>query len=248
MRLQVSSSDFPKNIDFLDFVEGELDARLTAEDRHEAAQAVLVVHDLLDAAVEVGEGTFLDADGFAGFEDDLRTSLLVVLAHARLDFGDLVVCEGNRMVVAEELDHARRVVHQVPALLGHHHLDEHVARIHAAFGLVLGAVADFFDLLDGKQHFAELILQVGAFNALDDGLLHALFHRGIHVQRVPAHLLALRVGRRGSLTFGLLFGFGHNCLLLARTGRFSGPAGGVREKLDSWKRPAGLCARHRCRP
>ena len=59
------------------------------------------------------------------------------------------------MVITEEFDHARRRVDQVPSLLGHHHLNEDVAGVHAAFRFELAAVTVFLDLLNRQKHFAE---------------------------------------------------------------------------------------------
>ena len=93
----------------------------------------------------------------------------------------------------------------MPRLFGHDHFNEDVAGIHAAFGLDLAAVAGFLDLFNRQEHFAEKILEFGAADAFNDRALHALFHRGVDVNRIPAHLLRAR----------FLSGFGTHFILRA---------------------------------
>ena len=65
----------PLFLNLLDFVEGEVDRRVAAEDRNVDVQAALVVVDGVDATRKVLERARLDADLFADFELDLGTGL-----------------------------------------------------------------------------------------------------------------------------------------------------------------------------
>ena len=164
------------SLNFFNFVESELNARFTTEDRHEAAQAILVVHNLFDATIEVRKGTFFDANRFSGFENNLRAGLFRTLAYASLDLCDFMIGKRHGVIVSKKFDHARRGIHQMPGFLAHDHFHEHVPGVHAAFGLHLAPIANLFNLFNRQQHFAELILQIGTFDALKDGLLYAFFH------------------------------------------------------------------------
>ena len=86
----------------------------------------------------------------------------------------------------------------MPRVFVHHHFHEDVARVHTAFDFVGTAVTVFLHLFDGEQHIPE---EIAVFRAVDTFLnrtRHALFHRGIDVQRVPAHLRMLGGCRFGS--------------------------------------------------
>ena len=131
-------------------------------------------------------------DFFADFELDLGPWLVLARPHRFHDAVDFLLGENDGVVVAEEFDHARRGVNQMPGGVVHLHLNEDVARIHPALARVLAAVANFLNAFDRQEHLAEAVAQFAAGNAFLKRLDHALFHRGIHVQRVPLHFLIVR--------------------------------------------------------
>jgi hypothetical protein len=94
---------------------------------------------------------------------------------------------------------------EVPGVVGHFHLDQHVAGKEAALGDRLLAVLQLDDFFHRHQDAAELVLQLGAVDALAQVSLDGFFHAGIGVDDVPA-----LVRRRGD-GLGSHFGFGgHN--------------------------------------
>src|ERR1700741_1206772 len=70
-----------KESNLFDLREVELDRGRPAENRHRDADLRLVVVDVLDRTIEVGERPFLDAHGFAHFPLHLRTRLLDTFLH-----------------------------------------------------------------------------------------------------------------------------------------------------------------------
>src|SRR4051794_3452023 len=71
--------------DLFDLREVELDRGRPAEDRDGDADLRLVVVDVLDRAVEIGERAFLDADHLADFPLHLWARLLDAFLHLRDD-------------------------------------------------------------------------------------------------------------------------------------------------------------------
>jgi hypothetical protein len=59
------------------------------------------------------------------------------------------------------------VLHQVPGVVIHDHLDQHITGEKLAFGGLLLAILDLDHLFSGHQDAAELVLHAGAVDALD---------------------------------------------------------------------------------
>src|SRR5690606_37048616 len=171
-----------------DLAEIELDGRGTTENRDRDAHLALLVIDVLDVAVEVGEGALFDADHFAHFEQHLWTRFF----HARLHLGEDLfhfLFGNGRGAVAratEEAGDAGGVLDQVPGFVGQLHLDQDVTRENAALADGLLAALDLDDLFGRHQDAAEGSLQAGTLDALDQGLVDAFFHAGIDMDHVPS--------------------------------------------------------------
>src|SRR5207253_4338899 len=103
-------------VDFLDLEQVELDRRLPAEHVDQHLQLALLRIDLVDLAVEVGEGPVHDADGLTDLEldPDLRGFLL----HLLLDRPHLFFLQWHGAVRrADAARHARRVADHEPRLV-----------------------------------------------------------------------------------------------------------------------------------
>ena len=109
-----------------DLGEFQLDRGLAAEDRHRHAQALVVVVDPLDHAVEALERTIVDLDALADLEVDERARRILGLLDAAEDRLDLGVAHRHRTPLrTEEPGDAVDRVHEVIALIGHLHVHEH---------------------------------------------------------------------------------------------------------------------------
>ena len=140
--------------------EVELDRRRAAEDRDHHLQRVLVEVHLVDHAVEAGERPFVDPHLLALFEHVLRLRLLGRGLHLRQDLLDFVLAERRRLGAgADKAGDLRRVLHHVPRVVGHVHLDQDVAGEEPLRGDDLLAAAHLDDVLGRNQHLADLALQ-----------------------------------------------------------------------------------------
>ena len=80
---------------------------------------------------------------------------------------DFLFCQGDRLPVgADEARGAAHVVHEMPALIGQHHLHEHVARKDLALDGLLTGIGDLLDQTyvkaeDGKQSVALTYVSIG---------------------------------------------------------------------------------------
>jgi hypothetical protein len=75
--------------------------------------------------------------------------------------------------------------HQVPGVVGHFHLDEHVAREEFALGNILLPALHLDDFFHRHQDLAELFLHAGACDTVDQRALHALLEAGVRVHYIP---------------------------------------------------------------
>jgi hypothetical protein len=87
---------------------------------------------------------------------------------------------------ADEAGHLVGVLHQVPGVVVHLHLDKHIAGKELALRHVLLAAFHFDDLLDRHEDLAELVLHAGATDAILERALHRLLEAGISMHDVPA--------------------------------------------------------------
>ena len=162
------------------------------EDGHRHAQLILLVICILDAAMEVRERPFLDANDLADLEQHLRARLLHTLLHLLHDLLNLLVGDRSGLVrsTADKAGHLGRGLHQVPGLVVHFHLDEHVAREELALGDGLLTATHLDHLFDRNQDLAEAVLHPGTVDAIDQRALNGLLEARIGVNHIPtlAHI------------------------------------------------------------
>src|SRR6218665_7052 len=173
---------------FFNLTELQLDRRGTPKNHHRDAHAALFVIDLFDHAIEVREWPLLDAHLLAHHELHLVPWLVGAFDHVADDALHLGVGNGGRPVLAatdETLDLVS-VLDQVPGIVVHHHLDQHITREQAPFRRLALAVLHLHDLLGRHQDAAELVLHAGPVDALLYVALPRLFHAQIGVGDVPA--------------------------------------------------------------
>src|SRR5688572_16008604 len=167
--------------------EIQLHRRRAAEDRDRHAQLVLVVVHVLDVAVKVRERAILHTHRFAHLEQHFRARLL----HAFLDLVQDVLHlflrdrRGFGRRAADEAGHLRRVLHEVPGVVGHLHLDQHVAREELALADVLLAAFHLDHFLNRHEDLPELLRQTRALDAIEQRALHAFFKARIRVHDIP---------------------------------------------------------------
>src|SRR5262249_5667830 len=87
---------------------------------------------------------------------------------------------------ADEAGDLRRVLHAVPRIVGHVHLDEDVAREKPLRRHDLLAGAHLHDVFGGDQDVADLVLQAVRLDALFERLLHLVLEPRVGVDAVPA--------------------------------------------------------------
>src|ERR1039458_282826 len=151
--------------------EIQLDRGRSPEDRHLDPDLLLVGFDLFPRAREVRERPVDDPDLVARLERHPRLGLDRPLHDALPELVDLGRRHLPRLLLADETGDLRRVLHEVPDLLGHLHLDEDVAgedRLLA--GAALPAGASLGDRFGRDEHLAEAILHVVLLDALEEGL------------------------------------------------------------------------------
>src|SRR5262249_34979359 len=86
---------------------------------------------------------------------------------------------------ADETGDLGGALDQVPGVVGHLHLDQHVAREEFALGNVFLAALHLDDFFDRHQNLAELGLHAGARNAVDQSPLPAFLKAGVGVDYIP---------------------------------------------------------------
>src|SRR5256714_352347 len=150
-------------------------------------QAVFLVADTFHNTVKVVEGTIDHAHHLSGLEQHLRPRLVHTLFDAAQDLVGLLVGDRRGLLrrAADEAEHLGDIAHQMPGLLVHLHLHQHVAGIELAFALALLAVAHLDDFLRGHQDLAEATLEPGALDALLERLRHPVLEVRIGVHHVP---------------------------------------------------------------
>src|SRR6267142_5219156 len=173
----------------LNLPEFQFHRRRPPEDRHRHAQLRLVVVDVLDRAVEIGEGTFPHAHRLADLEQHLGLGFLHALLPLLQDVLHFLVADGRRLPAvraADEAGHLGRVLYQVPGIVGHVHFHQHVAREELPLGDVLLPAFHLDDLLRRHQDLAELLLHAGAADPVEQRLLDRFLEARIGVNHVPA--------------------------------------------------------------
>src|SRR5665213_2750680 len=146
-----------KLLRLFDLGEIQLHRSGPSQDLHRHLQAVLLVVHALDDAVEVIERPLDNAHHFAGLEEYLRPRLVDTFLDATQDLHRLLIRDGRGLVgcATDKPQDLGDITHQVPRLLVHLHLHQHVAGVELAFALALLAVAHFHHLFGGHQDLAE---------------------------------------------------------------------------------------------
>src|SRR4051812_21765157 len=178
----------PRLLRFFDLPEFELDRSRAAENGHRHPQAALLVVHVFDGALEVGKRAFLDAHHLAHFEQHLGLGLLYALAHLLHDRFDFLLRNRRRLGgrAADEAGDLVGVLHQVPGVVVHLHLDQHVAGEELALRHVLLAALHLDDLFHRHEDLAELLGHPGAVDAVLERARHRLLEAGVGVHDVPA--------------------------------------------------------------
>src|SRR5271165_533830 len=192
--------DFLHCLYLFNLIEFEFHRRLPAENRDERAQALFLRVDLVHRTGEIEERPRGHLHAIALGEVDLQLGRLD--AHLLEDRLDLFVGKRQRFLArarrADESGDALRVAHDVPRLVGHLHLDEHVARIDLLLHLFALAVLEFDFFVGRHEHAVHEVLHRHRFDAPFEIGLDLVLVARIGVHDVP---LAIRVFR-GRQQFG----------------------------------------------
>src|SRR5208282_1232311 len=170
-----------------DLREIKLHRRRATENGHRHPQLALLVVHVLHVAMEVRERPFLDPHRLAHLEQDFGSRFLDPFLHLLQDRIDFLLRDGRRLVgrAADEPGHLGRALHQVPCVVGHLHLDEHITGKELAFRNRLGAVLHLHHFLDRNEDLAELLGHAGALDALGQGTQDALLEPRVCVHDEP---------------------------------------------------------------
>src|SRR5215213_6718927 len=171
-------------LELLDLVEGELDRRLTAEDRDQDLELLLVGVDLGDRAGQLGERAGGDGDGLADLPLDLRLQLLDRLGLE--DLGHFLLRQRGWLGPgADEAGHAGRVADHVPGVIVQVHADQQVAREDLAGDDLLLAALDLHDVFHGDHDLEDPLLHVHRGDAALEVGLDLVLVAGVGVDDVP---------------------------------------------------------------
>jgi hypothetical protein len=153
----------------------QLDRRGPPEDRDHHLQRVLVEVHLVDHTVEGGERSLIDTHLLPLLEHVLGLGLLRRRLDLRQNLIDLVLTEWGRLGAGpDKAGHLRRVLHDVPRVVGHVHLDKDVAGEEPLRGHHLPPAAHLHDVLGRDEDFPDLPLKAVRLHPLLQGLFHLL--------------------------------------------------------------------------
>src|ERR1700676_3307741 len=144
----------------LDLEQVELNRGLTAEHVHEHLELALLDIDLGHLAMEVGERSIDDANVLSDLvlDVDLRRRLGL---HLLLNPADLVLLQRYRLVFrADKGGDPGGVADDVPGLVGHHHVDQDVARENPLAHLAALTILDLHDLFGGDEDIKDLVVHI----------------------------------------------------------------------------------------
>src|SRR3954449_11191213 len=172
----------------LNLPEFQLHRRRATEDGHRDAQPALLVVHVFHRSLEIGEGAVLDAHHLAVLEQHLGLGLLHALAHLLHDRLDLLLGDrgGLGRSAADEAGDLVGVLHQVPGVVVHLHLDEHVPGEKLALRHVLLAALHLDHLFHRHEDLAEHLGHPRAVDAVLERARHRLLEAGVGVHDVPA--------------------------------------------------------------
>src|SRR6218665_1142954 len=223
---------------FFNLTELQLDRRGTPKNHHRDAHAALFVIDLFDHAIEVREWPLLDAHLLAHHELHLVPWLVGAFDHVADDALHLGVGNGGRpgLAATDETLDLVGVLDQVPGIVVHHHLDQHITREQAPFRRLALAVLHLHDLLGGHQDAAELVLHAGPVGALLYFSLHRLFHPKIKSYKTHSSVLSVS-HRKSAMTTTKANTYAVICSASLRVGQTTLPTSchASRAKARNWR-------------
>src|SRR4051812_18093746 len=186
-----------------DLQEVQLHGRLSSEEGDQHAHLPLLGVDVVHHADEVGEGAVDDLDPFPAREGHLDLRRLHL--HLLKDPFDLGILErGGARPGSHETRHARRVADDVPGVVAHHHLDQHVTREHLTLHGSPLAVLDLDLPLGRDDDLEDLVADAHRVDAVLEIRLDLVLVTGVRVDHVP---LAVLVLDRGALLVASNEGF-----------------------------------------
>ena len=109
----------------------------------------------------------------------------VAAVHRQEDGGDDEREHPPRRIDRDEAQHLRHFLHEVPGLVIHLHLYEHVSGEEFSLAAPLASLFHLDHLFGRDEDLSELVLQAHALDALFQGLLHLVLEIRIGVNDVP---------------------------------------------------------------
>src|SRR5215467_4549091 len=177
----------------LDLRVFQLHRRSAPEDRDCDLEPGFFFVDLLDEPVERGERPVADAHLLPDFEGNRGLRPLDPLLHLVHDPCSLVFADRRRPAASsEKAGDLSGVLDEMPSLVIHFHLDQHVAWKEFALRAHLGAALDLDHLLCRNENFFEFFGKTLLLGLLADQARDLLFEAGINVDYVPAARHCLR--------------------------------------------------------
>ena len=177
---------------FLYLQEIELDGRLAAEERDQHLELIALGRHVVHDAQELGEGAVDDLDVLALLEADRDDRLFLGLVELQ-DAAHLALLQRNRLGPrGDESRHAGRIAHDVPRLVVHDHLDQHVAGEDFALNGIALAVLDLDLVFHRHDDLEDAVGDAHRLDAMLEILFNLVFIAGVRVDDVPfalAHCL-----------------------------------------------------------
>src|SRR5689334_3506051 len=165
----------------------QLDRGGATEDRDRDLETRALLVDILDQAVERGEGPVADPDLLADLKGDRRLRAFDSLLHLVHDARRLVLADRRRTAAAaEKTGDLCGVLDEVPGVVAEIHLDQHIAGKELALRADLGAALDLDDLLGRHENLLELLRQPLLLGLLADRRGDFFLKARIDVYHIPA--------------------------------------------------------------
>src|SRR6185369_10697326 len=176
-----------RSLSLFHLAEVELDRSRAAQDLDRDADLALLVVHLFYHAAEVVERAIGYAHDLTRLEEDLRPRLVDAFLHPIQDRLRLALRDRRGLVAAaaDEPEHLRNLFHEVPRLVVHLHLHEHIAREELALALAALPFAHLDHFLGRHEDLAELVLETRATHAVDQRALHLVLVVRICVHDEP---------------------------------------------------------------
>src|SRR5690606_19435692 len=173
--------------DLFDLTELQLYRRRASKNQNSHLNATLLVVDLFDHTIEVGEWTVSYANNFTRLKQGLRLRLVATISNTAQNSLSFLVGNRGGLIgsTTNESHNPRGILDQVPGTLGHIHLDQNVAREELALTLALLPVTHLHDFFRGDQDFAEMIFHTGKLDALDQGAHDMLLVTRVSMNHIP---------------------------------------------------------------